>query len=414
MEIAIIAIGTRGDVQPCVALAKELQKEGIDVFVASHTEYKKLVVENNIKYYELPGNPATAWDKNPNKENTEKEKVNFSQQLENYSKGWLKIALEICKNSDAIVYTSLFFVGNHLAEKLNVPYFPIIFEPNLSTSAFPSAYFKSDKNFGGSFNKFTHKFAYQSFWLNTRKSVNRIRREVLDLSPSPFWGYFGKMQKEENPVFCSFSKHLIPKPIDWNKNINISGYWFLNKKNKYEPPKELVDFFSDGTLPIYFDFGSFSHDRMKRKVKIILEDLIKSNERLLIDPGKMDISDVKFSTEMQIIDNSVPHDWLLPKVKTIITHGGVGAVHAAMRAGVPTLPITIFPAQYFWGKITYKLGLGARPLTIKKLIPGQVLDSISYINNNHELKSNLIKIKNDLENENGPKTASDFIINYLE
>lgn len=413
MEIAIIAIGTRGDVQPCVALALELQNRGTDVFVATHTEYEELVVSNNVKYFELPGNPATAWDDNPNKDNAKKVKINFSQQLENYAKGWLKISLEICKNSDAIVYTSLFFVGNHLGEKLKIPYFSIIFEPNLSTSTFPSAYFKSDKNFGGSFNKFTHKFAYQSFWLNTRKSVNRIRREVLDLPQSPFWGYFSKIQSEQNPVLCSFSKNLVPKPFDWNKNINISGYWFLNKKTEYKPSQELIDFFNNDDSPIYFDFGSFSHDRLKNKIKIILNDLIKSEERLIIDPGKMDISDINFSSDTKIIDNSVPHDWLLPKVKIIITHGGVGAVHAAMRAGVPTLPITIFPAQYYWGKITYKLGLGARPLTIKKLLPGQVLDSISYINTNSKLKSNLIKIKNDFENENGPKIASEFIIKYL-
>jgi len=414
MKISILAVGTRGDIQPCVALAIELQKVGVDVFVATHTEYKELVVSNNVEYFELPGNPATKWDKTDTTDKNKRIKVNFVHQLENYGKGWLKACLDICQDSDAIIYTPLFFVGNHLAEKLNIPFFPIIFEPNITTSAFPSAYLQSDNNYGSIYNRFTHNFAYQMFWQKIRKSVNRIRKDILDLPPSPYWGYFSKMHREHIPFLCSFSQYLVPKPPDWKNNILISGYWFLEKSNNFKPSQELVKYFDNGSPPIYFDFGSFAHDRMKEKVKIIVDDLIKSNERLIIDPGKINISEFEFTKETIIIDSSIQHDWLLPKVKAIITHGGIGAIHAAMCAGVPTIPITIFPAQYFWGKKSFELGLGSSPLKIRQLKPKQVLNAILFVNSNAELKSNLLKMSKNIDGENGAKNASDFIIIHLK
>ncbi|MCB9211618.1 MAG: glycosyltransferase family 1 protein [Ignavibacteriales bacterium] len=405
MKITILAVGTRGDIQPCVSLAMGLKRLNVKVVLATHSEYQNLVTSNNIDYAELPGNPANEWSEN-------NEKFNFSEKMKHYGKKWLNESLEICKDTDAIVYTSLFFFGNHLAEKLKVPYFLVYFEPNITTAKFPSPYLGTEKTFNGKINKFTHNFAYYSFWLKIRKTINTLRNEELDLPPSPFWGYFSQRQRNSIKYLCCFSSNLVKKPTDWGENIFLSGYWFLTKEKQIIPDKELEKFL-DTEKPVYFDFGSFSHEALRSKVRIIIEDLIKSGEKLLIDPGKIDITEYNFSDNTKIINSSIPHEWILPKVKAIITHGGVGAVHAAMKAGTPTIPVTLFPAQYFWGNLVYNLQLGAKPIRIRNLVAGNILDSIKYIDDNQKIRENLAKISAATSSEKSVDNASRFILNNI-
>jgi UDP:flavonoid glycosyltransferase YjiC (YdhE family) len=402
MEITILAVGTRGDIQPCVALAKELIKLDIDLLLATHKEYRDLVANNNIDFAELPENPAAKWNSEQNK------KMKFSEQMEYYGRIWLEKSLEICSDTDAIVYTSLFFMGSHLAEKLKIPHFPVHFEPNIRTSAFPSPYLGTEKKYNGSVNKFTHNFAYYSFWFKIRKTVNKLRENILGLPHSPFVGYFGKKDLNSVNFLLCFSKYLVERPTDWNSNINISGYWFLKREENYIPDDELNSFF-DNNKPIYFDFGSFAHDLLKPKVKTILNDLLESGEKLLLDPGKMDISDFNLTGDIKIIDGSVPHEWILPKVKIIITHGGVGAVHAAMKAGIPIIPVTMFPAQYFWGNRLFNLGLGSRPIRIRMLKKGEIIECINMIRSSKEMPQKLENIKNMITNERGAENTAKYI-----
>ncbi len=406
MKIAIIAIGTRGDVQPCIALAEGLIDMGVQVFIATHLEYKNLVVSNNVTYFELKENPANEWNKNNDK------KINLSQLMEDYGRKWLIKLLEGCKDVDAIVYTPLFFLGNHLAEKLNIPYFPILFEPNIATKAFATPYLSVGKNIGGFFNKFTHIIAYESFWIMTKKITNRIRRDLLELNPSPFWGYYNKRLRNNIPYLCAFENYIIEKPKDWGNNICISGYLFKENKNNFQPDVELVQFLKDNDA-IYWDFGSFSHDVLKNKINIIFNDLLQSGEKLLIDPGKIDMSNFKTSNKTKYITNKIPHAWILPRVKMVICHGGVGVVHAALKAGTPIIPVTLFPAQHYWGKKVFDANLGANPIKINKLKPGQILNAINLIKNNEGIKINLNLIRKKIKTENSVKFASNFIINRL-
>ena len=120
MKIAIIAAGTRGDIQPCVALAKGLKNMNIEVIFATYAEYKDLVLNNSIEYRELPENPANKWEAN------NKKRIKFSDQMEYFGKIWLKKSLDICSNCDAVVYTTLFFLGNHPSHTHN---FSTLFQP---------------------------------------------------------------------------------------------------------------------------------------------------------------------------------------------------------------------------------------------------------------------------------------------
>jgi sterol 3beta-glucosyltransferase len=405
MKISIFAVGTRGDVQPCVALAKQL-KNTLEVEIFTHKEFKELVETNGILFYELIGNPSNNWDNN-------EEKLNFKSQLENYWKTWLEIGIQLCKNSDAIIYTPLFFIGNHLAEKLNIPFFPIIFEPSILTDEFHSPYLMSSRNFPKRINRLTHKFAYYSFWLNIRGVINKLRKEVLNLPQAPIAGSYKKTALKETNYLCCFSQFLVKKPVDWSKNVLISGYWFLDNYNEFNPDDELKNYF-ENNRPIFFDFGSFSHPRLRKFVEIIFDDLNKTGEKLLIDPGKINLSEFPELKNAKIINNKVPHEYLLPKVKILITQAGIGTIHASLKAGTPVVSIPMFPAQYFWANKAYQIGAGAHPLKLQNIFPGQIKDSVDWILTESKIKTEILNISCSIKNETGIKNACSFIEKKLK
>jgi UDP:flavonoid glycosyltransferase YjiC (YdhE family) len=266
---------------------------------------------------------------------------------------------------------------------------------------------------GALINQFTYFIGSQIFWRQIRKQLNHFRKERLGLDSISWRGPINKMLTEENPNLCCFSTHLVKKPSNWHNNIFISGYWFLKMEKEFIPTTNLAEFLKNGEAPIFFDFGSFANDMMDKKIKIILNDIIKSGERLIIAAGKIDPLKYDLPEQTYILEENVPHEWLLTKLKAIIAHGGVGVTHAVLRAGIPMIPISIFAAQFYWGKKLFDLGLAAKPLKIRKLQVGDVYNSIIYLRNNEKLLNNLTEFKKLILEENGEQKAANWIFDFL-
>ncbi len=408
MKIAIIAIGTRGDIQPSVALAVELKKNNVDVFVATFKEYEQLVISNNIIFKEIPNNPANRF--------SQKKKSNeVPQKFYDYLKSWLKESLKICSDSDAIINTPPFLVGMHLAEKLKVPFFPIIFEPIIKTNEFPTPHLPIQYSSSKIFNKFSYSFTDGLFWLRMRRKINKLRNDILGLPSLSFKNPYKKMVKQKVPYLACFSKILVPKPKDWYDEIQVEGYWFLKSDTEEFGSKKLNEFLSAGEPPIFIDFGSFSNKRILKQVNYIMQDLNKSNERVLIDAGDFNLESIKIPEKSFLLKEKISHEWLLPKVKALIMHSGVGVTHAALRAGIPSIPIPIIGNQYFWAEKLYKLGVSTKPIKIKKLKEGDLLRELNFLNNNNNnIKQNLVKSQREMKAEKGSEKTAEFISSYLK
>jgi hypothetical protein len=205
--------------------------------------------------------------------------------------------------------------------------------------------------------------------------VNSFRVGTLGLEPvSTLWAP-GQLYRLKVPYTYMWSPGLVPKPEDWGPEIDISGFVFLDLASNFEPPEDLVKFLDDGEPPIYIGFGSIVVDDPDKFTKMIFEAVEKAGVRALVSKGWGGLGDDNVPDGIYMLENT-PHDWLFPKVKAVVHHGGAGTTAIGLKCGKPTMVVPFFGDQQFWGSMIARAGAGAEPVPYKDLTLDKLADGI--------------------------------------
>jgi UDP:flavonoid glycosyltransferase YjiC (YdhE family) len=263
----------------------------------------------------------------------------------------------------------------------------------------------------GSLSYFSHWFATQTFWYGGNTGYGPARRTNPDI-PYPkklYWPFDENPPHLRTPLLFAFSSSILPRPSEWNEHIHIPGYFFLNE-NQYQPPDELSAFLNNGAPPICISFGSMVNRKAERIDEIVREALKQTNNRGVILSGWGGVK--QMSSDSTLYIDSAPHDWLLPKCKMIIHHGGAGTTSAGLRAGIPTLVIPFTADQPFWGNRVHAIGVGPKPILVTKLSVEKMVDAIV------EAESNIILeraqfIGRKIRSEDGVESAVKLIESHV-
>lgn len=213
-------------------------------------------------------------------------------------------------------------------------------------------------------------------WQGLGDLVNKFRRDTLGLEPmSTLWAP-GQLSRLKVNFTYLWSPGLVPKPQDWGPEIDIAGYVFLEGASSYKPPKSLSRFL-DGGETIYIGFGSISGiGDPTAFTKMIFEAVEKASVRALVSKGWGGLGEVDVPDNIYMLD-SVPHDWLFPRVSAVVHHGGAGTTAMGLKCGKPTLIVPFFGDQPFWASMVAKAGAGAEsPIPYKHLDADKLAEGI--------------------------------------
>jgi len=415
MRIAIIALGSRGDVQPYIALGKGLKKSGHTLRFVTHQNFEELINLHGLEFWPIEGNVQDIAQSKEMQENIEK--GNFlsvmSQMKKEATKGAInlaKVCMEACKDIDLIIAgIGGLFAGISIAEKFEIPFLQAYYIPFSSTKVFPSFLFsKLPFRSRGFLNRFTYSIAKQIIWQGYKSSDNLARKQVLGLLPASFFGPFKSYRFNQNPVLYCFSTTVIPKPYDWDNNIHITGYWFLEHEDDWVPPSELVEFIKSGTKPIYVGFGSMSSRKPEETADIILNAIVKTKQRTIMLTGWGGLKKANLPDNVFLVD-SIPISWLFPRVSAAIHHGGAGTTAEALKAGIPSVVIPFFGDQFFWGRRVFELGVGPEPIPRKKLTAERLSKAIQEALTNQAMCQCASNLGVKIRSEDGVANAIDVI-----
>ncbi|MFI6500212.1 glycosyltransferase [Nonomuraea typhae] len=398
MKVAVLALGSRGDTQPCVALAQGLAGRGHEVLVVAARRYAHLVGAG-VLHVPLSVDPAAVADSPAGQAWLASGPLGFVRGfravVEPLAERLVAEVDAACAKADLVLAPALGALGRHLHERYGMPYRILHFQPSHPTGAFPNPLVPA-ATLGRLGNLASYAAVERLSWLVLGRMVNRLRARVLGLGRmrgSPF----AADRRARVPVLCGVSPHVVPRPGDWPEHVRLTGYWTLPGQ---ELDEELAAFVEEGPPPVYVGFGS-----MVPADPLLVAERVEEAVRLAGVRAVVQGLPVNGSAGVFPVFES-EHAALFPRMAAVVHHGGAGTTAAALRAGVPGVVCPFFADQPFWGRRVAALGAGPPPLPIKRLTVGELVERLRAVPIYQEKSQYIGRL---LRAENGVKNAVDLI-----
>jgi len=403
MKIILTSIGTRGDIEPFLAIGKILKEKGHQVICAFSEQFRDLTESCDIEFVSLGRKNDDVFEHDANStvmggsgikkffayiklmRLAQSQKVPQEKEFKLY---------ELVKQEkpDRIVYHSK-----------NV--YPLIWEYNNRGKTIfvsPFAYFHYieghtvfyGKNYGGVFNKLTFKlydFGIVTATMAAKKWLQideKITRKEL------------KNTIHSRKFIYTLSPSLFPRPDYWESNIKVLGHQELRRKTDWEPEKALTEFIEKHEKILFITFGSMPNPEPELKTKIILEILERNKIPAIINTASGGlVKPDKFNSELIYFVSQISYDWIFPKMYAVIQHGGAGTTHLALKYACASMIIPHFMDQFVWDRITFDMGVGPKGVRISRITNKNLEPKVLELLNNKGFKEKSAKIANQMKKE---------------
>ena len=403
LNIVIQVVGTRGDVQPFIALAHELRKFGHRVRIATHAAFQAFVEDEGLEFFSIGGDPNALMAfmvKNPSllpsmatirSGDISKRRRDVGEILHGCWRSCIEEGNGLTPEppdpvipfvADAIIANPPSFAHVHCAERLAIPVHMMFTMPWTPTTDFshPLSNVKVSKaENAGSANYVSYMLMELLTWQGVGDLINNFREMTLGLDTvGPIW-MARLAQRLCIPFTYCWSPALIPKPADWGRQIAISGFYFLNPPTNYAPPQDLKQFLAAGPPPVYIGFGSIVIDDPEGLTILVYAAVEKSGVRALLSRGSGGLGSPATRPPPNVfLLGDCPHSWLFQQVSVVVHHGGAGTTAAAIACGIPTVIVPFFGDQHFWGDMVARAGAGPRPINHQQLTVDNLTQAIEF------------------------------------
>ncbi|KAE9373572.1 glycosyltransferase family 1 protein [Stipitochalara longipes BDJ] len=399
MNIVIQIVGSRGDVQPFVALGLELKRSfGHRVRIATHAVFKDFVEKHELEFFNIGGNPEELMAfmvRNPglfpNYEALRSGDVK-QQRMNMYTilKGCWRACIEPGDGmaespvhspsntrerqakpfiADTIIANPVSFAHIHCAERLGIPLHLMFTMPYSPTEMFPHplAHIRKSDLAVGTTNRLSYSLIERLIWHGLGDLINKFREEKLGLAPLNLMWATGIITRLKIPYTYCWSPVLLPKPKDWASHISVSGFLFLPHDDDYKASSDLLEFLEAGDPPVYIGFGSIVVDDPQAATSMIFEAIRQAGVRAVVSKGWVGIGNasMELPKDVFLLDN-IPHAWLFERVSVVVHHGGAGTTAEGLRSGKPSVIVPFFGDQHFWGDMVASAGAGPHPVPYRE------------------------------------------------
>lgn len=423
MHVFIATMGTRGDVQPYLALGAALQQAGHRVTVCTSTRYAAIVAAHGFRFGRLSddlvalvetpeGRAAIAGAGGRLQEMGTLFRIlndSLRIQRELLRDGW-HAAQEAAP--DVVVYHPKMAIALHYAERLGIPaVMTLLYPALLPTRAYPNPGFPNwplGACGAGAYNRATHRLVRGTVRTACRW-LFADWRAAQGLPPQPRGtGLLRRSNGTRVPVLNAWSRHVAPDPPDWpSGGIATTGYWRLPQEASWTPPAGLQAFLDAGPPPVYVGFGSMAGADPARTTRTVVRALRRAGYRGVLARGwgGLQAAAPALPESIYVLDDA-PHDALFPHMAAVVHHGGAGTTAAGLRAGCPTVVCPFFGDQRFWAQRVHDLGAGPPPIPHRALTAERLSDAIRYATETASVRRAVQSLGTQLRSENGAARAA--------
>ena len=415
MKIILTSVGTRGDMEPFLAIGEILKEKGHQVICAFPEQFRKLSEDSGLEFSSLGSNYIELLESDIGKAAMGGSSgirkffayIKLASKQTDANKEYINKQYEIIErqNPDRIIYNAK-------------SVYPIIWELKNSgktTLVIPSPYIHyveghshivfSGKNYGKFLNKLS--FSLADFGIVT---TTMIAKKWLKLT-----GNISRKQTKNvihnRKSIYTISPSLFPRPDYWNDNLKVLGFQERNKTVNWNPDKTLTDFIGKHNKILFITFGSMINPAPEEKTKTILDILKRNKIPAIINTASGGLTKPNnFKSELIHFVSQIPYDWIFPKMYGVIHHGGSGTTHLALKYGCATMIVPHVIDQFVWNKIIHEKGVGPEGIKINKISEKKLEPKIINLMNNKSFKKRAEQIALNMEQEN---FKDEFNMNYF-
>lgn len=417
MKVTFLTLGSRGDIQPYVALAKELIKNGHEALVCTGGSFKNFIKQNGVEFYEASADLMAILESKEGRKVFNGGNYNIFKIMK-YVKEVITPAyrkslsdfLEASKGSDVIVYHPKALGAADIAEYLRIPCISMPLVPILyPITEFPNLAILSIRNLGYTLNKLTYK-ATALAEFSYMKDINEFRKNSLKLPKRKAGEVTFQVRNRDIPIIYPISPYIFKEVKSWKDRVFVSGFFFMDM-GEAKLNEKLEDFIAKGKKPIVVSFSSMPLKNPEIFKEKLIKALKETENRAVVLTGT---SGMNFDNDESIFAvKKAPHRLIFKQAKGIVHHGGVGTMSEALLSGAPQLIMPFTTDQPFWAHILYSKGYTMKPLKEKNLEVSELvkalknMDSAKYIEKAKD-------IQGVIEKENGLQNAVKYIEKVYE
>ena len=408
MRVFVTTAGSRGDVQPYVALATGLRDAGHDVTLSTAGRFADLAAAHGVPFAPTSDALLDLMDEPAVRHGLET--LSTLGQAVRQMPRLVKLAgavhatlvddsWEAVRDAapDVIVYNQKAYWGPSFAAHLGARAVFAVLQPMyVATGTEPLAGFPS-LPFGAAYNRLT----YRTVGLGLHASVRRYLADWRTRTGAE------RPPRGPVPTVHGISPHVVPEPSDWPEWATMSGFWFLERP-AWTPPPDLQAFLDAGAPPVYVGFGSMAGRDPERTTRLVVEALRATGTRGLLATGWGGLSPTDLGDGLFAIE-SAPHDALFPRCAAVVHHGGAGTTAAGLRAGRPTVVCPFFGDQTFWGRRVHALGAGPAPIKQTDLTAAKLAAMIREATASASVRQRAESLGEQIRAEDGVANAVAFI-----
>jgi O-mycaminosyltylonolide 6-deoxyallosyltransferase len=401
----MLTFGTRGDVQPLVALGVTLRARGHDVAIGTAPSFAGLVTGAGLDFrpVEPPAGMREDLFTQPKMNAAIRKGPSFVRTVRSVTPptddeivGMFTGMAAATADADLVVTAPVTHIAGFVSDR---PWCSVSWIPANRTREFPA--YQAKPRLGAGYNALTHRFFDTFQWTSQAWLANKY----LKATGRP--ALRGKSRLAElgrdRPILYPFSQAVVPKPADWPALAHITGYWFYDRP-EWTPDPALRRFL-DQAEPLLLTLGSTwpVHDGDRTVDHALAAARAVGRPLLVVGGPERDLPADAFRT------TEVDYGALMPRCAAVVHHGGCGTAGAALRAGIPQVAIPAVFDNPFWAARMHALGVSGPPVPLTALTEASLTASVTTALADGRLRDRAVSLGSLMAAETGLTTAADLV-----
>ncbi|MBT8185855.1 MAG: glycosyltransferase [Eudoraea sp.] len=416
MKVLLLSIGTRGDMEPFLAIGELLAGQGHEIVCAFPEQFRVLAEDSGFRFLSLGkefiemlespfgkaamGGSSTTWKKI-------KSYIKLARTFAPLRKRLMERQFKILEEErpERLVHhakTVYGYIWGLAHPGQNILIFPV---PYTMHAAKEYSHIVFNRNLGAFGNKLSYQLARFGLVKTLVKDAKAIKL------PHKITAGLAKKALDTNKAIYTLSPSLFTRPENWPAHAKVLGYHERDKKVKWQPDEALLNFLKEHPKFLLITFGSMTNPDPIAKTKLIVAQLEQLGIPAIINTaggGLVEFED--YDPTLLHFVNRIPYDYILPKTYGIVHHGGSGTSHMAVKNGCVSLIIPHIIDQFFWNKLLSSKGVGPKGPSITHINAKNMGPLLSAIWSDTVYKKNAEELASAMAKEDFKGMLTDFIL----